>query len=140
MDNEYNKPIPRRDDLNGEFWAHCHNHELRFQRCSGCRTWRHMPREGCRQCGSFEWTWEQSSGKGEVFSWTVIHRALHPGFNEELPYAAVIIELEEGVRMVSHVVDVPTESLVVGQPGEVFFEDVTDEVSIPKFRQILGGP
>ena len=99
-----------------------------------------MPREGCRQCGSFEWTWEQSSGKGEVFSWTVIHRALHPGFNEELPYAAVIIELEEGVRMVSHVVDVPTESLVVGQPVEVFFEDVTAEVSIPKFRQILGGP
>jgi len=136
MDNQYNKPIPRRDDLNGEFWAYCKQHELRFQRCSDCGTWRHMPREGCRECGSFDWTWEASSGKGEVFSWTVIHRALHPGFNEELPYAAVIIELDEGVRMVSHVVDIPTESLAVGQRVEVFFEDVTDEVSIPKFRRI----
>jgi uncharacterized OB-fold protein len=133
---EYNKPLPRGDDINGEFFEHCKNHELRFQRCGECRTWRHMPRECCRACGSFEWSWEKSSGKGEVFSWTVIHRALHAGFNYDLPYAAVIVELEEGVRLVSHVVDCPVESLDIGLPVEAFFDDVTDEVSLPKFRLI----
>ena len=93
-----------------------------------------MPRESCRNCGSLEWSWERSSGKGTIYTWTVIHRALHPGFNNELPYAAVVIELDEGVRLVSHVVDVPVEALEVGVPVEVFFEDVTDEVTLPKFR------
>ena len=132
--NEYNKPLPRRDDVNGEFYDHCRNHELRFQRCGDCGSWRHMPRESCRNCGSLEWSWERSSGKGTIYTWTVIHRALHPGFNNELPYAAVVIELDEGVRLVSHVVDVPVEALEVGVPVEVFFEDVTDEVTLPKFR------
>jgi len=130
----YNKPIPRGEDLNGEFYEFCKRHELRFQRCSECGTWRHMPRESCRNCGSFEWSWEQSSGKGEIFSWTVIHRALHPGFNEELPYASVVVELEEGVRLVTHVVDLPNEALAIGVPVEVWFDDVTDEFSLPKFR------
>ena len=131
----YNKPLPRGENLNGEFYAYCKQHELRFQRCDNCHAWRHMPREGCRQCGSFDWSWERSTGKGEIFSWTVIHRALHPGFNEELPYAAVVVELEEGVRIVSHVVDLAVEKLAVGTPVEVFFDDVTEDVSLPKFRR-----
>ncbi|MCH9673454.1 MAG: OB-fold domain-containing protein [Gammaproteobacteria bacterium] len=133
--DEYQKPLPRGEDLNGEFYAFCRNKELRFQRCSQCDAWRHMPRETCRNCGSFEWTWERSAGKGTVFSWTVIHRALHPGFAEELPYAAVIVELEEGVRLVSNVVDVAPDDLAVGLPVEVFFEDVTEDTTLHKFRR-----
>ena len=60
---------------------------------------------------SFSWSWERSSGKGQVFSWTVIHRALHPGFAPDVPYATVVIELAEGVRMVSHVLDLTPEQL-----------------------------
>jgi hypothetical protein len=133
MDN-YTKPLPRGEDYNREFYQFCKQHELRFQRCSHCGAWRHMPRESCQACGSFAWTWERSSGRGQVFSWTVIHRALHPGFADDVPYAVVVIELEEGVRVVSHVIDLPPEELRLGLPVEVVFDDVTPEVSLPKFR------
>lgn len=132
--SEYTKPLPRGEDYNGEFYQFCKQHELRFQRCSQCQAWRHMPREGCPACGSFDWTWERASGTGRVMSWTVIHRALHPGFSDDVPYAVVIVELDEGVRMVTHVVDVSPEDLELDMPVEVVFDDVTPEVTLPKFR------
>jgi len=95
-----------------------------------------MPRESCAACGSFNWSWERSSGKGQVFSWTVMHRALHPGFTPDIPYATVIIELAEGVRMVSRVLDLDPEQLRVGLPVAVVFDDVTPEVTLPKFRPL----
>jgi uncharacterized OB-fold protein len=130
----HRKPLPRGEDYNGEFYQFCNRHELRFQRCSECRAWRHMPRESCRDCGSFGWTWERSSGRGKIFSWTVIHRALHPGFTDDLPYAAVVVELDEGVRLVSNVVDLAPEELRLGLPVEVVFDAVTPETTLPKFR------
>ena len=117
----YDKPLPRGEDFNGEFYRFCKDHELRFQRCRDCGAWRHMPRESCQACGSFNWTWERAGGRGQVFSWTVIHRALHPGFAEALPYAAVVVELDE---------------LRVGLPVEVVFDDVTPDVTLPKFRPL----
>ena len=132
----YDKPLPRGEDFNGEFYQFCKQHELRFQRCRDCGAWRHMPRESCQACGSFNWAWERAAGKGQVFSWTVIHRALHPGFAAELPYAAVVVELEEGVRIVSHVLDLPVDQLRVGLPVEVVFDDVTPEITLPKFRPL----
>ena len=133
---DYTKPLPRGEDVHGEFFQFCKQHELRFQRCQDCGAWRHMPRESCHSCGSFNWSWERSSGKGTVFSWTVIHRALHPGFAEDVPYATVVVELEEGVRMVSHVVDLPLEQLRLGLPLAVVFDDVTAEMTLPKFRAV----
>ena len=132
----YDKPLPRGEEFNGEFYQFCKQHELRFQRCRDCGAWRHMPRESCQACGSFNWAWERAAGKGQVFSWTVIHRALHPGFAAELPYAAVVVELEEGVRIVSHVLDLPVDQLRVGLPVEVVFDDVTPEITLPKFRPL----
>ena len=132
----YDKPLPRGEEFNGEFYQFCKQHELRFQRCRDCGAWRHMPRESCQACGSFNWAWERAAGKGQVFSWTVIHRALHPGFAAELPYAAVVVELEEGVRIVSHVLDLPVDRLRVGLPVEVVFDDVTPEITLPKFRPL----
>ena len=136
---EYIKPLPRGEDDNGEFYRFCTQHELRFQRCTDCRTWRHMPRESCPACGSFDWGWERSSGKGRVFSWTVVHRALHPTFADDVPYAVVVIELDEGVRLVSQVVGLAPEALRLGLPVEVMFDDVTPEVTLPKFRPLSTG-
>lgn len=133
--SEYTKPLPRGEHYNGEFYGYCKRHELRFQRCSDCQTWRHMPRESCRHCGSFNWTWERSSGIGKIFSWTVIHRALHPGFSDDLPYAAVVVELDEGVRVVSQV-NLDVADLRVGLLVEVVFEDVTPDTTLHKFRPV----
>ena len=134
----YTKPIPRGDLLHGEFWEFCRAHELRFQRCADCRAWRHMPRESCEKCSSFNWSWERSSGKGSLFSWTIIHRALHPGYAEELPYAAVIVEMEEGVRLVTRLVDIPHDALELGLSLEVEFEDVADGITLHAFRLAQG--
>ena len=134
--NVYQKPLPAMGGLTGEFYGWCKQRELRFQRCTGCGAWRHVPREQCAACGSQQWEWARSSGHGSVFTWTVVARAMHPSFQDDVPYAAVVIELEEGVRLVSEVVHCPPEALDIGMPVEVVFEDVTPEVTLPKFRRV----
>ena len=72
----YAKPLPVLEGLSGEFYAWCRQGELRFQRCTDCGTFRHVPRELCAQCNSFAWEWARSSGRGTVYTWTVVQRAL----------------------------------------------------------------
>jgi hypothetical protein len=136
-DSAYTKPLPVLDGLSGEFYAWCRKRELRFQRCSGCGAWRHVPRKMCARCGSWQWEWARASGRGRVFTWTVVARALHPAFGDDVPLAPVVIEMEEGVRLLSRV-DCRPDELAIGMPVEVAFEDVTPEVTLPKFRRIRG--
>lgn len=130
----YKKPLPVMEGTSGEFYKHCRNHELRFQRCTKCGKWRHVPRDMCAECGSWEWEWAKSNGRGKVFTWTVVNLPMHPAFAEEVPYAITLIELEEGPRIVSRVVDVAPQDIRMDMPVELFFEDVTPEISLPKFR------
>lgn len=129
------RPLPRLEGLAGEFYAHCRRHELRFQRCGGCRAWRHVPREMCPRCGSWDWSWERSSGRGRVFTWTVVARALHPAFGGDCPYAPVVVEMDEGVRILSRVVECPPDALAIDMPVEVDFEERSPEVTLPVFRR-----
>src|SRR5579875_1641476 len=117
----YKLPLPRTGGLSAEFYRFCRQHELRFQRCT--------------KCGTFEWEWALSSGRGKVFSWTTVMQPMMPHFAEQVPYSPVIVELDEGVRMVTWVTDVPPGELKIGLPVEVVFDDVTPEVSLPKFRR-----
>jgi hypothetical protein len=133
---EYGKPLPELEGLHGEFYGFCKQEELRFQRCSQCSSWRHVPREICPDCGSWDWDWVQSSGRGTVFTWTTVARALHPAFKDDCPMAPAVVELEEGVRLLSHVVDCDPAELAIDMPVEVIFDRVTDEVTLPKFRRI----
>lgn len=132
----YGKPLPTLDGLTKEFYDFCQSGELRFQRCSDCGQWRHVPREMCAECGSFAWTWERSTGRGTLFSWTVVERALHPDFEEETPYAVVVVEMDEGVRVISRMVDTPPDSLQMDMPVEVVFDPVAGGVALPKFRPV----
>lgn len=131
----YAQPLPAPDGLAGEFYRWCAQGELRFQRCSGCGRLRHVPREICAHCASFEWTWWRSRGHGTVFSWTEVVRPLHPAFADEAPYAPVIVELEEGVRMLSRVIDCPPAALAIGMAVEVAFVPVAEGVHLPFFRR-----
>jgi uncharacterized OB-fold protein len=121
--------------LAGQFYGWCRTHELRFQRCVACGAWRHVPRELCAACGSWEWEWARSSGRGTVFTWTVAVRAMHPAFQGAVPYAAVVVEMEEGVRILSTVTDCPPDELAIGMPVTVAFDDMTPEVTLPTFRR-----
>lgn len=125
------RPLPRPDGPASEFYGWTAQGELRFQRCGDCRRWRHLPRPLCPYCQSPNWAWEPSSGRGEVYTWTTTYRSLHPAFTQ-VPYAQVIVELEEGVRMLSWVPDVDPDDLRVGMPVTVDFLTV-DGVALPVF-------
>ena len=132
---EYQRPVPKMRGFAAEFYAYCKQHELRFQRCTDCRTWRHVPRDMCAKCGSFAWEWAKSSGRGTLFSWTTAMQPMLPQFADLVPYSPVVVELEEGVRMLSWLTDVEDRDLRLDLPVEVVFDDVTPEVTLPKFRR-----
>lgn len=131
----YKLPLPRIGGMSAEFYRFCKQHELRFQRCTECGAWRHIPRDMCAKCGSFKWEWARSSGKGKVFSWTTATQPMMPQFAGEVPYSPVIVELDEGVRMVTWLTGVKPDEFKLGMPVEVAFDDVAPEVSLPKFRR-----
>jgi uncharacterized OB-fold protein len=135
-EGDYEKPLPSLEGLSGEFYGWCAKGELRFQRCAGCEAWRHVPRPMCPACGSMEWSWQSSSGRGRVFSWTTTAMPLHPGFKSSVPYASVIVELEEGVRIVTEIVDCAPTELVIDQPVTVAFCRVTPAITLPKFCRV----
>ena len=138
--SEYNKPLPGLDGLTREFYDYCKAGELHFQRCSDCGSFRHVPREMCAECNSFEWEWVKSSGRGTIFSWVVVNRALHPAFYDPspdaVPMAPIVVEMEEGVRLASNMVDCPPDELEMDMAVEVVYEAVTDDVTLPRFRRV----
>jgi hypothetical protein len=104
-----------------------------FQWAITCGTWRHLPRPICAACHGTAWSWERSSGRGRVYTWTVTHRSLHPAFTG-VPYAQVVVEMDEGPRVLSWVVDVPPEELEFGMPVDVAFLDV-EGTTLPVFER-----
>lgn len=135
----YGKPLPAVTPLMRPFWEGAKGGRLLIQRCARCAAYRFPPREICSECLSRESAWVETSGRGEVFSYAVMHQAYHPGFASEVPYTIVIVKLEEGPKIVSSIVDCPPASLRIGLPVEVCFERVTEEIALPKFRPLARG-
>ncbi|MFF9406143.1 bifunctional MaoC family dehydratase N-terminal/OB-fold nucleic acid binding domain-containing protein [Streptomyces anandii] len=111
------RPVVNRD--NAGFWEGVERGRLLIQRCTGCGTLRHPWLPGCNACGCLEWDTVESSGEGTVFSYVVMHHPPFPAFDP--PYAVVLVELAEGVRMVSNVVGVPYDKVRIGMPVEAEF-------------------
>jgi uncharacterized OB-fold protein len=128
------RPLPAITPEMAPFWDAARRHELVTQRCLECGTYRFPAREVCSRCLSRRAEWERVSGRGRVFSVVVMHQANHPWFAARTPYAVVVVELEEGARMLSSVVGPEPHGIRIGMPVEVTFEDVTPEVSLPVFR------
>ena len=134
MTAAYAKPLPQITREMAPFWEAARRHELVVQRCRGCGAYRFPARDLCSRCLSREAEWAPVSGRGAVFSYAIMHQVYHPGFADVVPYAIVVVELEEGVRMLSNLVDCPVERIEIGMPVEAVFEAVTPEVTLPKFR------
>ena len=130
------RPLPRLDEETRGFWEACARHELYVQRCRGCRTFRHPPRALCPACLSPDVEWVRASGRGTVYSFTVTYQNQAAGFRERLPYVLAVVEMEEGVRLMTNVVGCAPEAVHIGMPVEVAWEDVTGEVTLPLFRGI----
>lgn len=136
MSPKMQKPLPGIDELNKPFWEAARRHELVLQRCRKCGSYRYPAGLTCPGCVSDELDWTRVSGRGTVYTWTVFHRAYHPAFAGEVPYAVVAVELEEGPRMTTNLVECKLTDIKIGMPVAVVFEDVSNEISLPKFRPI----
>jgi uncharacterized OB-fold protein len=129
------KPIPPVTPALAPYFAAARAGRLVVQRCTGCGALRFPPRELCSACLATDATWQEVSGRGEIFSYYVMHQVYHPGFAAEVPYAVVVVKLEEGPKLTSNLVDCPPGEIAVGLPVEVVFEEVSPEVTLPKFRR-----
>jgi hypothetical protein len=128
------KPLPEITPAMTPFWEAARRHQLVVQRCRGCGARRFPARDTCSRCLGHEADWVPVTGRGTVFSFAVMHQVYHPGFADAVPYAVVVVELEEGARLVSNLLDCPVGEITIGMPVEVAFDDVTPEVTLPKFR------
>ncbi|MGX1755705.1 OB-fold domain-containing protein [Streptomyces lydicus] len=138
------RPVVNRD--NAGFWEGVAGHRLLIQRCTECRTLRFPWLPGCNGCGSAEWDTVEASGAGTVFSYVVMHHPSFPAFaisehggEAPAPYAVGLIELVEGVRIVSNVVGVPADKVRIGMPVRLAFLRVDEELELPVFRAEEGG-
>ena len=129
------RPIPEVSPALAPYFAAARAGRLVVQRCTGCGALRFPPRELCSACLATEAAWQEVSGRGEIFSYYVMHQIYHPGFAAEVPYAVVVVKLEEGPKLTSNVVDCPLDEIAIGMPVEVVFKELSPEVTLPKFRR-----
>ena len=131
---ETGKPIPSVTPHMAPFFEGARNASLMVQKCEECGTMRFPAQELCSNCLSANASWVPVSGRGEVYSFNVMHQVYHPGFAAEVPYAVVVIKLVEGPKVVSSLVGVKPAAIKCGLPVEVVFEKLNDQVTLPKFR------
>ena len=131
---DYEKPLPVPNADTAPFWDGCRKHELRFQKCKECGHIRWPPSIICPKCHSMAHEMITAKGTGKIFTFAVYHQAYHPAFEKELPYVVAIVELEEGVRLLSNIVGCSHKQVMCEMPVEVIWEDVTEEFSLPRFQ------
>jgi hypothetical protein len=124
------KPYPVPDVETAPFWDAVAAGRLDIQRCRSCRRQVFYPRSLCRHCGGLDLEWVTVSGTGTVYSFTVVHRA-PAEFQAEAPYVVALVELEEGVRMLTRLVDVEPAAVRVAMPVVV---TIRGEPRLPYFR------
>jgi uncharacterized OB-fold protein len=128
------KPIPSVTPEMTEFFEGARQGQLMLQKCAGCGELRFPPHEICTNCLGTRAGWVAVSGRGEVYSFNIMHQVYHPGFATEVPYAVVVVKLDEGVKFVSNLIGVKPAEIKCGMPVEVTFEKLSDQVMLPKFR------
>ncbi|GAA4714923.1 Zn-ribbon domain-containing OB-fold protein [Brevibacillus fulvus] len=124
-------PKPVIDSDSRPFWEGLKRRELWIQKCDACQQAIFYPRLLCPHCFSEQVSWVRATGRGEIYSYTVVHRAFGP-FAEQTPYVVAIVELEEGVRMMTRIVG-DRADIAIGKPVMVTFEQIDDELTLPYF-------
>jgi len=129
-------PPPMADTTTLPWWQAPAEHRLVVQRCTSCQHTRLPPAPVCPECRGADADWQEVSGRGELYTYSIVHRPIAAG--QELPYVVAVIALEDsgGVRILSNIVDVDVAELEVGMPVELVWEDMSPELAIPRFRPL----
>lgn len=133
MENPH-KPIPVVNEWARPFWEGARQHKLLIQRCKECGAYIFYPRMCCPECFSQDIEWVESSGRGTVYSFTIVQNNPPSAFLQDVPYVVAIVKLEEGVQMLSNIVDWQAATLRCDMPVTVTFEKLNEEFTLPKFR------
>lgn len=118
--------------LTQSFWDAAKQGKLLVQHCRACGKKFFRPEIACTHCRARNWEWVESSGKGALYSFSVMHRAPSPAFKAPFIFAA--IEMEEGWTMFSNLVGIDMDQAAIGMPVEVCFHAVSDQLTVPLFR------
>ncbi|MBI2962340.1 MAG: Zn-ribbon domain-containing OB-fold protein [Deltaproteobacteria bacterium] len=128
------KPLPIPDGDTATFWKGLSQGELLLQHCLECRHVQYYQQGMCRHCGSVRLEHRAASGRGKVYSYSVVYRAPGPAFKNDTPYAVLLVELEEGPRMISSLVGGDPERVTFDMPVQLVCEKVSDVITLPRFK------
>src|SRR3990170_4724400 len=128
--DEYRKPVPTPSPDTQRYWEGCKSHELWLPFC---------PRRFCPECFGWDIEWRRASGRGKVYSYAIQYRAFHPGWSDKTPYVTALVELDEGPRLYTNLIDVEPDpkNIQCDMAVEVVFEEISEEIALPKFRPVL---
>lgn len=132
------RPVP---DIDSEpFWSAAHEGRLLVRRCLDCGRAHHYPRSLCPHCWSERLEWVDASGRARLYTYSTVYRNDLPPFDGQVPYVAAVVELDEGPRLMTRIVDCDDDALTIGMELEVAFEALDDDFSVPVFRPRQGPP
>ena len=132
---EWAKPLPQIDGVNEEYWKAAREGRLLIQECPQCGHRQWYPRMLCTQCAA-DPEWLETSGRGTVHTFTVIRQQGIPAFKAELPYAIVMVDLEEGPRVFGSMPGVDVDTVEIGMPVEVYFLAAAEDTGVPYWRPV----
>ena len=132
--NEYKKPLPEIQPWSKEFWKGTKEKKLLIQACKDCGSKIFYPRKYCPECWSSQLFWVEASGRAKIFSYSITYTGVEEPFYDDLPLVLALVDLEEGVRMMTNIVNCRPEEVNIGMDVEVMFRDVTEEFSLPYFQ------
>lgn len=129
--------LPVIDSESEPFWRAAREGRFLIMRCRPCDRSYFYPRRYCPRCWSDETEWQQASGRGTVHTYSIVHQSPAPPFSDWVPYAVVLVDLDEGVRVMANWDrSASLDRLAVGAQVEVVFEPITDDISLPRFRPL----
>lgn len=135
-ENTYRKPLPEMEFEEKPYWESLKQHAMKIQQCDACGKWCFLPRARCPHCMSTSLAWKPVSGRGKVYATTTQHYPPSPGFKDDVPFNISLVELDEGVRMMTNVVGCPVENVKIGMRVEVVYDDVTKDITLAKFKPV----
>jgi len=132
----HERELPMVEDESRPYWEAAKNGTLLIKRCHACGAVHHYPRPFCPTCWSEDVEWVAASGRGTLYTYSVVFRNDLAPFDQWGTYVPAVVELEEGPRLMTNIVEASPESLVVGMAVEVLFRDLTEEWAAPVFRPV----
>jgi uncharacterized protein len=132
------RPIPTSDERSKPFFDATLRGELLLQHCGTCGRWTWPVKVRCIECLADDLRWEPASGLGTLYTFTLVHQIVHPGFKDETPYNLALVDLDEGVRVHTSIVGVPNDELRIGMRLSVVFVPASDEIAVPMFQPSPG--